>query len=155
MVFCSLAFNMQSSAQGRGGGGDDRPDREQLEAMKIAYITKELDLSPEEAKMFWPVYEQRDEALHALRKERRNHLRDAKKNRDSWNDEQILTFLDREMQFKEQEVAIISNYHEQLKTVLPPKKLAKLYFAEEGFKRKLLKSMREGNMPDRRREGGN
>jgi len=27
-----------------------------LEAMKIAFITKRLDLSPEEAERFWPVY---------------------------------------------------------------------------------------------------
>jgi hypothetical protein len=29
-----------------------------LEALKIAYITKKLDLSPEEAQKFWPIYNQ-------------------------------------------------------------------------------------------------
>ena len=29
-----------------------------LEALKIAYITKKMDLSPEEAQKFWPIYNQ-------------------------------------------------------------------------------------------------
>ncbi len=33
-------------------------DGHRLEALKIAYITKKLDLSPEEAQRFWPVYNQ-------------------------------------------------------------------------------------------------
>ena len=31
-------------------------DREKLESMKIAFFTKKLDLSPEEAQVFWPVW---------------------------------------------------------------------------------------------------
>ena len=34
-----------------------------LEALKIAYITKRLDLSPEEAQKFWPIYNQYAEEL--------------------------------------------------------------------------------------------
>jgi hypothetical protein len=42
---------------------------ERLEALKIAYITKRLDLSPEEAQKFWPVYNQYAEELKQARKE--------------------------------------------------------------------------------------
>jgi hypothetical protein len=31
-------------------------DRKKIQAMEVAYITKELDLSPEEAEKFWPVF---------------------------------------------------------------------------------------------------
>ncbi len=42
---------------------------ERLEALKIAYITKRLDLSPEEAQKFWPIYNQYAEELKQARKE--------------------------------------------------------------------------------------
>jgi hypothetical protein len=42
---------------------------ERLEALKIAYITKRLDLSPEEAQKFWPIYNQYAEELKTARKD--------------------------------------------------------------------------------------
>jgi hypothetical protein len=38
------------------GPGQQRPTGGALEAYKIAFITKRLNLSPEEAQRFWPVY---------------------------------------------------------------------------------------------------
>ncbi len=32
------------------------PTDEKLEALRIAFLTKQLDLNPEEAQRFWPVY---------------------------------------------------------------------------------------------------
>ena len=41
----------------------------QLVALKIAYITKRLDLSPEEAQKFWPIYNQYTEELKRTRQD--------------------------------------------------------------------------------------
>ncbi|RAI84942.1 hypothetical protein LV83_03735 [Algoriphagus yeomjeoni] len=35
---------------------DDRYDREKLEAARVAFITTRLDLKPEQAQKFWPIY---------------------------------------------------------------------------------------------------
>jgi hypothetical protein len=40
-----------------------------LEALKIAYITKRLDLSPEEAQKFWPIYNLYAEELKRSRQD--------------------------------------------------------------------------------------
>jgi len=40
-----------------------------LEALKIAYVTKRLDLSPEEAQKFWPIYNQYAEELKRARQD--------------------------------------------------------------------------------------
>jgi hypothetical protein len=51
LIFCSFLLSLPAMSQ--------RPQQKQggaLEAMKIAFITKRLDLSPEEAERFWPVY---------------------------------------------------------------------------------------------------
>lgn len=40
---------------------DTRYDREKLEAARIAFITTRLDLKPEQAEKFWPIYNVYDE----------------------------------------------------------------------------------------------
>jgi ssDNA-binding replication factor A large subunit len=42
---------------------------ERIEPLKIAYITKRLDLSPEEAQKFWPIYNQYSDELKFTRKD--------------------------------------------------------------------------------------
>ena len=38
--------------------GDEKAGGGRVEAMKIAWVTKKLNLSPEEAQKFWPIYNQ-------------------------------------------------------------------------------------------------
>jgi len=42
-------------------------DGERLQALKIAYLTKKLDLSPEEAQRFWPIYNKYTEEIRNIR----------------------------------------------------------------------------------------
>lgn len=48
---CGIAAFAQPGKQARPGQGIQR-----LEAMHVAYLTRELALTPEEAQQFWPVY---------------------------------------------------------------------------------------------------
>ena len=49
--------------------------REQREAQKIAFITKLLALTPEEAQKFWPVYNQFEADQKALKKQQKESLK--------------------------------------------------------------------------------
>jgi hypothetical protein len=42
---------------------------QRLYALKIAYITKRLDLSPDEAQKFWPIYNQYAEEINRTRQD--------------------------------------------------------------------------------------
>jgi hypothetical protein len=44
-----------------------------IEALKIAYLTKKLDLSPAEAQKFWPVYNNYTSELKGARTEQRQN----------------------------------------------------------------------------------
>jgi hypothetical protein len=46
-----------------------KPEGGRLEALKIAYITKQLNLTPEEAQRFWPVYNQYSNEIKGARQE--------------------------------------------------------------------------------------
>lgn len=120
-----------------------RPEREEIESLRVAIFTKHMDLTPQESKAFWPVYDQyREEMdkLHQQRRERRGKLRSGI---TSLSDIQVESLTDEEVSYQEKETALTRKYHEKFKKVLPIRKVAKLYTAEEAFKRALLDRIRQ------------
>ena len=111
--------------------------------MKVGFLTERLNLTAEEAKAFWPVYNKYEDDLEALRKSRRENLMNAKRNFDEMGDRDIEKAVDNEIAFRQNELDLLKKYHPQFKQVLPIKKVAKLYRAEEDFKRKLLDMIQE------------
>ena len=126
---------------GHGPGLEER--KENIEAMKIAFLTRKLDLSPEEAKKFWPVYNGFTDETKKLRKNRRENVRDAREDFDKMNDKEVEKLIDGEIVFRQQELDVMKKYHGQFKEVLPMKKVALLYKAEEDFKKELLERIKE------------
>jgi ABC-type uncharacterized transport system substrate-binding protein len=51
--------------------------------------------------------------------------------------------VDGEIIFRQQELDIIKKYHAQFKKILPIKKVALLYKAQEDYKKELLKQIQE------------
>lgn len=117
--------------------------KEDIESMKIAFLTKKLELTPEEAQQFWPVYNQYSDKLNEIRKKRRQDLRTAKNNFDEMSDKEVEQAVDNEMNFRQKELDIQKEYNAKFKAILPIKKVAKLYAAEEQFKRVLLDKLKD------------
>jgi hypothetical protein len=137
----SISFAQQPPPNGRSGRQQEK--RENIEAMKIAFITKKLDLTPQEAQVFWPVYNQYTDKIQELRKKRRQDNREAKQNFDELSDKEVEQAVDNEIIFRQKELDIQKEYHAKFKTVLPIKKVARLYTAEEQFKLVLLDKLKE------------
>ncbi len=53
----------------QGGGGMGIGNTQDLETLKIAFISKQLDLTPDEAQKFWPVYNQYSKELKQMRQQ--------------------------------------------------------------------------------------
>ncbi|QQR95672.1 MAG: hypothetical protein IPJ93_02755 [Bacteroidota bacterium] len=66
------------------------------------------------------------------------------------SDKEVEKVVDDEIVFRQSELDIIKKYHAQFKQVLPIKKVARLYQAEEDFKKELLRQLK-----DRRDARGN
>jgi hypothetical protein len=118
--------------------------KENIEALKVAFITKKLNLSSEEAQQFWPVYNQYTDKIQDLRKKRKQENREAKQNFDEMSDKEIEQTVDNEIILRQKELDLQKEYHAKFKAVLPIKKVAKLYQAEEQFKRVLLDKLKDG-----------
>lgn len=116
-----------------------------VQALRVAFITERLDLTPAEAQVFWPVYNEYQDKREALRKESHENRRKVREQGDQLSDEELLRLADEEMRIRQEDVRLQSELHEKLKKILPAKKLAQLYIAEEDFKKKLVKMVTEEN----------
>src|SRR5882724_9532872 len=88
-----------------------RPERlEKLQSMKIAFFTERLNLTPEEAKSFWPVYNAFQDELEKMRKSHRETLIDAKDNVDKLSDKDIEKLVDNELVFRQNELDVFKKY---------------------------------------------
>ena len=114
---------------------------ENVESYRIAYLTKELALTPEEAKTFWPVYNSYQAEIQKLRRERKMAIMAAKSGTQS--DKEIEALVDNEIVFKQNMLNIEKKYNQKFKEVLPMSKVAKLYQAEDGFKRELVRKIQD------------
>ncbi len=121
--------------------------REEIKAMKIAFITEKLSLTSEEAQKFWPVYNDFHDKLEKLHKERKANHKAVKKGIDSLSNAELEKKVDLELQFEEKELALKKDFHTKVKTVLPIKKVALLYEAEHEFRKEILKKARDQKGP--------
>ena len=143
----ALAICVIGKAQPGPGGGDKK---EKIEAIKIGYLTKQLELTAEEAKLFWPIYNQYDAEMEVIRKNRLTELMSAKINFETMSDADVSKTIDNEFNSQQQELNIKKKYNEEFKKVLPVKKVAKFWVAEQKFKLYLLeqlKQQKENGMP--------
>lgn len=141
----TLAFIMLVGSASAQPGQRWKEKGEKIEALKIAFITQELNLEPKEAQMFWPIYNQMEEELKVVRKDKWNNRIEAGMmlNLDIMSDEEIEESLKIEFDITEKELAIRRKYFDEFKKVLPMRKVALLYKAEERFKLKLLDELRK------------
>lgn len=145
----TIFFGLQLVAQPKQPNPPTKPRPEQqekkenIESMKIAFLTKKLELTPEEAQRFWPVYNEYSAKIQENRKKRRQDLKYAKENFDEMSDKEVEQAVENEMNFRQKELDIQKEYNTKFKSVLPIKKVAKLYAAEEQFKKVLLEKLKD------------
>lgn len=145
-----LAADLAAQPGGRGPKG--RPDStqtasgaERVQALKVAFITKRLNLTPAEAEKFWPVYNEYQDQREVVRRQQQENRRKVREQADQLSPEELLRLADEEMVLRRKDLDLQQEMHDKLKKVLPAKKLAQLYVAEEDFKKELLRILTEDN----------
>jgi hypothetical protein len=131
----------------------DRGNRnEEIESYKIAYLTQKLDLSSGEAKIFWPIYNDWQKELTALRSERNKNVISFRKTEEieALSDNEIHALITNEINYKQRNLNIEKKYYNRLKSSLPLKVVGKYYRAQETFKKELLNRFGRGrNQPNK------
>ncbi|TKC05745.1 hypothetical protein FA048_18240 [Pedobacter polaris] len=124
-----------------------RQGDEKIEAAKITFFTQKLDLSAEEAKIFWPIYNDYQKEQNALRKDRMKKMISFRKvtEIDDLSDSDIQMLIAGDFDYKQRDLNIEKKYYAKLKSSgLPIKLIGKFYRAQEAFKKELLARFRGG-----------
>lgn len=135
-------------------GKPSKEMREKIETMRIAYLTERINLTPQEAQVFWPIYNQYREEfetlIHRGEKDDRppHHLSDEELNKMS--DKEVRDMLINEMEKQKLLVEHREKYFKKFTEILPIKKVALLYDAEREFQRKLMRQI-SGHDPEKRK----
>jgi hypothetical protein len=118
----------------------------EIERYKIAYLTEKLDLSPSDAKIFWPIYNQWQNEQENLRKERFQKMISFRKIDEiqELSDNEVQALILNDFSIKQKELNLDKKYYYKLKSSLPIKTVGKFYRAQEAFKREILSRYRTG-----------
>ena len=122
--------------------------KEKIMSEKIAFLTMEMGITPEEAQVFWPVYNQvdkeRDEAIRSV-------FRSYKAVEDAVaagkGEKELNKLLDEYLAALKAQGEVEQKAYKEYAKVLPMEKLAKLYVAEEKFRRQHIRKLHGGNRP--------
>ncbi len=120
------------------------PERggERVKALRTAFITNQLQLTPEEAQGFWPVFNQFEAEQKKLREKYK-----PTKDLLSMTDVEAEQLLNSQLEMEEEMLQLKKDYHQRFKKVLPVRKVAMLSRVEREFRDYLvvkLKEMRAG-----------
>jgi len=124
-ILCLMSFAL-------AGQNRDQVE-ERIEARRIAFITKIVDLTPEEAQVFWPEYNKYRDEQKAIRKSTREQSKN----------------LDADQQFdlrQEAELKQLQNrnkFAKKVKELLGAERALKLMNADRRFKEKMVQELQE------------
>jgi hypothetical protein len=125
------------------------PNREKLEAYRIGFFTKKLNLTSEEAEKFWPIFNNYQKQRNSLQQEKRELIRNFNQNESTLSDKELTEIGDKLINTFSEESEMAQAFHKKLKEIFPPDKVIRYYQAENQWKAQLLNQLQE-NRPDQR-----
>ncbi len=144
LIAVMLAFTAALNAQGqRQGIGQTLGDNEQLTAYKIAFFTQRLDLTPAEAEKFWPLYNDFSARKSKMQIDRLSLLRYTAQNEANMSNDELSSAADRLAKSFADEAGLVVSFNSDLKKVLPPAKIIRLYHVENQYKQQLLRELNQ------------
>jgi len=116
-----VSFGIVAIAMSQNKPNKQGFNRNNIEALKVAYITRQLNLTPEEAQKFWPVHNIYFEELKKARKDN----------------------LDNELAFEEKALSVRKKYSVEFKKVLiSDERVNKVFTSDRDFNNELRKELK-------------
>ena len=122
-----------------------RKKKEQIKALKVAFITDELALTPDEAAKFWPLLNAFEDKQKEIKKQKLKGYLDRidDDSFDKLSEKDAATMLAQMESTEDELYQLKKKFVTSLKGVISPVKILKLKKAEENFNRKLLQQYRD------------
>ncbi|WP_276480423.1 hypothetical protein [Paraflavitalea pollutisoli] len=124
LLIVSLFLTLASAVVAQSDDDDKKTPGGRVEALKIAYLTQKLNLSPDEAQKFWPIYNKYAAEIRKVRI-------DGRVNKET------------EIEIEEKMLAIRKKYNSEFTKALSPEKVNAFFKAEKDFGTVLQKELME------------
>lgn len=123
-----------------GSYGQSEEALKKIEAAKIALITERLELTPEQAEKFWPIYREYSQKNREIRK----NFNEARRNFDpnTASEEENKKMLEMANEVKQNQLDLERNYSQRLLKVITSRQLNNLRKAETDFREMLLRRIK-------------
>lgn len=135
IFFSTLGFSQEESSR--------KENKEKIEQLKIAYITKKLNLNSTEAEKFWPVYNEMQSELSSNKKERRTAMKELKNIDSTATDSEVKIMFEKIQDTDQNELDLKKKYLTKIAGIIGYRRVHDLLEAEHDFKRELLRELRE------------
>lgn len=132
-------FKPERMGDNRGEKGDRMEKfKEKIRLEKVAFISSELELTYDEAQNFWPIYNQYDKDLMAIRDKRPKDttLNNGFPMRPDFlkmSEEEAQTILKNHFQTERDVISLQEKYSKELLKAISTQKITKLFFLEKEF----------------------
>lgn len=133
-----LLSSLQVTAQ------EKEEHRERIKALKTAFITEGLNLSPQDAEKFWPIYNDFNEKRRRLYKKEHADLGEM----ECISEEKAEKMLQEYVNIEREDYLLKKKFFSDLKTIFTAKQIIQLKKIEDDFNRKLIKEYRERHSKD-------
>jgi len=117
---------------------------EKIKAEKISFFTEKLNLTPSEAQVFWPVYNEFEKKRFDLQRDIHDFERIPDDKFDSLSDAEIEKMMNNYINSFEQEAMLLKDYNKRFLKILPKVKVLKMYRTENQFRGHLLRVYKRG-----------
>ncbi len=138
LSFCGLQAQEQK---------DKEQHREQIKAMKVAYITQEMNMNPDLAQKFWPIYNKYECQKMDLHRREHEELLDIESLSEKEAEKMLMEYQD----IENEEYQIKKVLFSDLKKIISAKEIIKLQKLESDFNKKLWKEYRDRKDSDRKK----
>lgn len=141
LLIIFLSFSVLSMAQNE----EKRKEiKDKIESQKIAFITQKLSLTSDEAKVFWPIYNEYQTKKEAIGKESMETNKALRqKGVDEMSNEEAETFVNNQMTHAQKMLDLKKEYLAKFKKAISIKKVAILQKAEREFQRELMNKVKD------------
>ena len=136
-------------------------DKEKIQAARIAFLTNRLELTPETAKVFWPIFTEYEKEKGELSKKYNTQKRAlfADGGVRNMSDENANKMLDIYLDQKQAELDLEKKYLTKFKDVLEMRQVWMVIRFDSDFRRSLMQRVSRGNRtdakPKKQNTGGN
>ncbi len=135
LLLSVLTFSMSDSyAQRR-----NEEEIQKIQDAKIAIITNRINLTPDQSKDFWPIYNEFSEKKRDMHRSMRQLIGNKG---EGASDDQAMHNLKEVQELKQKQLELEKEYQARFLTVISAKQLVELYKAERTFNDMLLQRLK-------------